>query len=210
MTAHLMEFIFKDHHIRSVLDEQSAPWFVAKDIFAALDIAWKGSASLKQIPESWVKGSAISGPLYDEKLMGRFPTTGGEQDLITMSEPAVYMIAFRSNKPEAIGFTEWVAGEVLPSIRRTGKYIVDWKPKGGLGHLPILLTKADGNDAFAMFRLVEMGIEADKPVPAWIKDELTMKTTDEIAELAMDGSKLAHHFIKSLFGFDVKNPQLSF
>ena len=39
-----------------------------------------------------------------------------------ISEPAVYKLAFRSNKPEADTFTNWVASEVLPSIRKTGKY----------------------------------------------------------------------------------------
>ena len=39
-----------------------------------------------------------------------------------ISEPAVYKLAFRSNKPEADAFTNWVASEVLPAIRKTGKY----------------------------------------------------------------------------------------
>ena len=34
----------------------------------------------------------------------------------------MYKLAFRSNKPEADAFTNWVASEVLPSIRKTGKY----------------------------------------------------------------------------------------
>ena len=41
-----------------------------------------------------------------------------------IKEPAVYKLAFRSNKPEAEAFTEWVAEEVLPSIRKTGSYSV--------------------------------------------------------------------------------------
>jgi hypothetical protein len=39
-----------------------------------------------------------------------------------ISEPAVYKLAFRSNKPEADAFTNWVASEVLPTIRKTGRY----------------------------------------------------------------------------------------
>lgn len=44
------------------------------------------------------------------------------RNLIFISEPAVYKLAFRSNKPEADAFTNWVASEVLPSIRKSGKY----------------------------------------------------------------------------------------
>lgn len=34
----------------------------------------------------------------------------------------MYKLVFRSNKPEADRFVNWIAGEVLPSIRRTGSY----------------------------------------------------------------------------------------
>jgi prophage antirepressor-like protein len=214
MSNKLIDFNYRNHQIRSILDNQGNPWFVAKDVFAALDISWKRSDSLKSIPESWKKGAGDNGPLCDQKGVGKLPTPGGEQKLIFISEPAVYMIAFRSNKPEAIDFTEWVAGEVLPSIRKTGKYVLPSedipKFKGGLTHLPTMLKKAESKEPFAIFCLVELGIHPDKPIPSWIKDELILKTKDEIAELASNGSNLAHHFIKSLFGFDIQNPQISF
>lgn len=46
------------------------------------------------------------------------------RDLVFISEPAVYKLAFRSNKPEADVFTNWVASEVLPAIRKGGEYKV--------------------------------------------------------------------------------------
>jgi prophage antirepressor-like protein len=48
----------------------------------------------------------------------------GEQDqeFVTINEPALYKLAFRSNKPAAEEFTNWVASEVLPAIRKTGRY----------------------------------------------------------------------------------------
>jgi BRO family, N-terminal domain len=45
-----------------------------------------------------------------------------QQELVVITEAAVYKLAFRSNKPEADAFTDWVADEVLPSIRKTGCY----------------------------------------------------------------------------------------
>ena len=39
-----------------------------------------------------------------------------------LTESGVYKLIFRSRKPNAEAFTDWVTDEVLPSIRRTGGY----------------------------------------------------------------------------------------
>lgn len=39
-----------------------------------------------------------------------------------LTESGVYKLIFRSRKPNAEAFTDWVTDEVLPSIRKTGKY----------------------------------------------------------------------------------------
>ena len=44
-----------------------------------------------------------------------------------LTESGVYKLAFRSNKPGAEKFTNWVIDEVLPAIHRTGEYRM--KPK---------------------------------------------------------------------------------
>lgn len=51
------------------------------------------------------------------------PTAGGEQQLVYISEQNLYKVIMRSNKPQAEPFQDWVCGEVLPAIRRTGGYI---------------------------------------------------------------------------------------
>lgn len=51
------------------------------------------------------------------------PTAGGEQQLVYISEQNLYKVIMRSNKPQAEPFQDWVCGEVLPTIRRTGGYI---------------------------------------------------------------------------------------
>jgi prophage antirepressor-like protein len=40
-----------------------------------------------------------------------------------------YQIIFGSEKPEAIDFTEWVTGVVLPTLRRTGTFSVEKLPE---------------------------------------------------------------------------------
>ena len=51
------------------------------------------------------------------------PTDGGEQQLLYISEQNLYKVIMRSNKPQAEPFQDWVCGDVLPAIRRTGGYI---------------------------------------------------------------------------------------
>ena len=45
-----------------------------------------------------------------------------------LTESGVYKLAFKSNKKEAEHFTDWIADEVLPSIRKTGNYISNSTP----------------------------------------------------------------------------------
>lgn len=109
-------FAFESHQIRTVVNGDGNPWFVARDVCAAMDISWQGMKSLNAIPDTW-------------KRVGKLPTRtrdGRNQinDVATINEPAVYKLAFRSNKPEADRFTNWIASEVIPALRQTGKYEV--------------------------------------------------------------------------------------
>jgi len=104
----ITNFIFEENSIRADVDGDT-PWFVAKDIAAALGIEWRGSATLARIKAAW-------------KGVRKFRTPGGNQELTVINEPAVYKFVFRSNKEEADRFTDWLAGEVLPAIRKTGSY----------------------------------------------------------------------------------------
>lgn len=50
-------------------------------------------------------------------------TTGGKQKLLYVNESNLYKTIFQSRKESAERFTDWVTGEVLPSIRKNGGYI---------------------------------------------------------------------------------------
>ena len=52
------------------------------------------------------------------------PTNGGEQQILFVNEQNLYKVIMRSDKPQAEPFQDWVCGEVLPSIRKTGGYMV--------------------------------------------------------------------------------------
>ncbi|MBN3890062.1 MAG: hypothetical protein HWQ43_13105 [Nostoc sp. JL31] len=105
----LSTFVFESQEIRVVsIDDE--PWFVAKDVSLGLTIPWKGAKTLNAIPERWKQ---VSPEIPD--LQGR------TQSGWVIKESGVYKLAFRSNKPEADRLTNWIAEEVLPSLRRTGK-----------------------------------------------------------------------------------------
>lgn len=50
------------------------------------------------------------------------PTNGGKQELVFINEQNLYKIIMRSDKPLAEPFQDWVCGDVLPTIRKTGAY----------------------------------------------------------------------------------------
>lgn len=95
-----------------VLDRNGDPWFVAKDVCAALEIQ-NTSDALKRLDE-------------DEKGIDLIDTLGGRQNVSIVSESGLYALILRSDKPAAKAFRRWVTSEVLPEIRRTGSY-------GGIG-----------------------------------------------------------------------------
>lgn len=105
--ANIKLFEYNDKKVRTSFEDGQI-WFVAKDVCDVLNITWSG-ATLASIKSDWQR-------------MLKFNTPLGEQNFKVISEAAVYKLAFRSNKPEAEKFTDWVAGEVIPEIRKTGRY----------------------------------------------------------------------------------------
>jgi prophage antirepressor-like protein len=102
-------FAFDGHPVRVELDANGEPWFVAKDVAEALGYEWKGSGTVQHVPDRW-------------RMVLSVGTTSGRKDALALSESGMNFFVMRSDKPAAIPFQEWIAGEVLPSIRRTGSY----------------------------------------------------------------------------------------
>jgi len=100
---------FEEHEVR-IVDDSANPGWVAVDIAKALGLARSTMRNrLAKMPEKWKRLETITTP-------------GGEQKLTILLEPGLYSLIFRSDKPEAIRFQHWVFEEVLPSIRKTGRY----------------------------------------------------------------------------------------
>jgi anti-repressor protein len=58
----------------------------------------------------------------DEKGLHTVETPGGPQQMATVTEAGLYSLILRSRKPQAKAFKRWITHEVLPAIRKTGRY----------------------------------------------------------------------------------------
>lgn len=111
----LKSFFFRGDEIRVFPAPNGEPLFVAKDIAVALDYEWSGNKTVGHIPEEW-------------KVVESVSTTFGQKETICLTEQGLYFFLCRSDKPKARPFQKWLAGEVLPSIRRTGSYSLPTTP----------------------------------------------------------------------------------
>jgi hypothetical protein len=103
----LIPFSFENHEIRTTLINNTA-WFAAADVCAVLDIK-NHRDSVRHLDD-------------DEKGVVSTDTLGGQQKITVVNESGLYSLVLRSRKPEARKFAKWVTSEVLPSIRKTGRY----------------------------------------------------------------------------------------
>ena len=93
----------------------STVWFVAKDICDVL--------GLTNITEALRN-------LENDELTSEILKSGNQgREMRLISESGLYALVIRSNKPNARRFRKWITSEVLPSIRRTGKYEVAAEPE---------------------------------------------------------------------------------
>lgn len=105
--TNLLSLPFDDHTIR-VVELDGRPWFVGRDVAAALGFADTVNA-LKQHCRGVVKRHPLT-------------TAGGTQEVSIVGEADVLRLVVRSRLPGAERFERWVFEEVLPQIARTGRY----------------------------------------------------------------------------------------
>ena len=106
-TAQVIPFRFETREVRTLLiDDQ--PWLVAADVSAALE--YRDAGNMARNLDDDEKGTQI------------VSTLGGEQEMLVINESGLYSAILRSRKAEAKRFKKWVTAEVLPAIRKHGRY----------------------------------------------------------------------------------------
>lgn len=101
-------FIFNasNQQVRTIILE-GEPYFVAKDVCDVLGHT-NPSVAIQMLDD-------------DERTK---KSLGRQGEAWFVNESGLYNLIFRSNKPEAKAFRKWVTSEVLPALRRTGRYEV--------------------------------------------------------------------------------------
>jgi prophage antirepressor-like protein len=81
-------------------------WFVLADVCKALELS----------------NPRMVAKRLDEDEVCKFDLRGQSGLAHIVNESGLYKVILRSDKPEAKPFTKWITSEVLPAIRKTGKY----------------------------------------------------------------------------------------
>lgn len=105
----LQPFNFNGSEVRTITDNKGEPWFVAVDVCRVLDIK-NSRQAIDQVDPDDVSNTYVTDSL------------GREQGTNIVNESGLYQLIFVSRKPEAKAFKRWITHEVLPAIRKTGKY----------------------------------------------------------------------------------------
>lgn len=127
--------MFNGEDIRMSVDENKNVWFVADDVVKILGYTKDTAAVIKQhCNKVYDTKDLEDGKELAKKIVVK-DSVGRQQNMIAISEPDLYRLIMRSHMPEARSFEKWVVEDVLPSIRKTGKYKVsrkiDYKPAEG-------------------------------------------------------------------------------
>ena len=148
------------------------PWFVLKDVCAALEIG-----SPHKVAER-----------LDEDDRNQIPFTdsiGRLQETTIVNEPGLYSVFLRSDKPKSKPFRKWVTSEILPSIRKHGAYMTDdalehaiSDPDWGIGLLNALKAEKE------KVRQLEVQIEDNKPKVEFASQISFSPDTISVGEMA--------------------------
>ena len=108
-------FTNSEFRVRTTQDTDGVVWFVARDVAEALEYSAATvnnavSTLFQPVPEIW-RGKK------------RIFTPGGEQEMLCLTEQGLYFFLGRSDKKKALPYQMWIAGEVVPSIRKHGAYL---------------------------------------------------------------------------------------
>lgn len=122
-----------------VTDQEGSPWFIAKDVAAALGYRDTGKA-VRTYCKYITKFNHVSSTIYN-----------------IIPESDVYRLVLKSELPSAEKFQDWVVEVVLPSIRKTGKYVGADAPTDNNSRPTLVAVSSEFSAAKRL--ALEMGIE---------------------------------------------------
>ena len=166
-TKNVVEFLFDKIQVRVVMIAGDT-WFVGKDVAEVL-----GYNDTDQALRKHCKAAET----YPVEM------TGQVRHIKMIPERDVYRLIMRSKKKEAQEFEEWVVGTVIPTIRKTGGYML------GEEHV-----QSEEELVFMAMQVMQRKIEAMKPKAEyhdnWMSAEGSYTTTEVAKKLGITAQKL--------------------
>lgn len=116
-----------EYEVRTYIDENGNVWFCAKDVCNIL-----GLQNNRQAITSLESDDKLQYKIEKGTPCHHYILPPLSYNLTFVSECGLYQLIFKSEKEEAKKFKKWVCKEVIPQIRKTGKYesqaLVDTNP----------------------------------------------------------------------------------
>lgn len=117
MNTALQTYSFGEQNVRVVMLGED-PWFSGVDACDCLELTSRGGGHYNVLADDEKFVLNRRDPIAPNGLFsGR-----GQPRIMLISESGLYKLIMRSDKPAARKFQDWVTREVLPSIRKTGRY----------------------------------------------------------------------------------------
>lgn len=144
-----------------IIEINGEPWFVGKDVAAALGYSDTDKAIRDHVDSEDKKILTRQNSGFGKKSRNaafNIPNRG----LTIINESGVYSLILSSKLPSAKKFKRWITSEVLPSIRKQGSYL-----GSGAENAPV--SKKDIADLTAAVQLLteRMDAQAARETPAW-------------------------------------------
>ncbi len=160
----IVPFSFEGAEVR-VLTIDGEPWWVAADVTKVLGYRMASDAT------RWLDD--------DEKGTHSVRTPGGVQNVGVVNEPGLYALILRSKSSEAKPFKRWVTRDVLPTIRKTGRYeVVPAHPFGALAIESAAVTRAQ-LEAYGVAK--QFGLVNESYIESCVRQLLARMTGEEPA-----------------------------
>ena len=154
------------------IEKDGEPWFVGKDIAAALGYTDPNKAIVMHVDE-------------EDKLNDKTASSLGQRGGWLINESGLYSLVLSSKLPTAKKFKRWVTSEVIPSIRKHGMYATQSTVEQML---------ADPDTAIRLLneiksereqrKVLQKQVEAQKPAVIFTDAVVTSKNSILIGELA--------------------------
>lgn len=149
-----MHFEYVNNSIDAI-NINGEPWVIAQDVCNVLGLkeAWRAVHSLNE----------------SEKQTIQLVRSGQRRTYWLVNESGLYALIFKSRKPEAQQFRQWVTSEVLPNVRKEGAYLVKGQQTKGLPGKKVKHNRLTNDRLLDIMKDV---VQIDDPA---IRKRITMK-----------------------------------